>query len=63
MGYQVFGEIYIAEAIGRSLISATPGCAAVAAQTVGATLGAGLFMWLVPMSRIHAMAPAGTPSR
>jgi hypothetical protein len=28
MGYRIFGEIYIAEAIGRPLIWATPGCAA-----------------------------------
>ena len=28
MGYRIFGEIYIAEAIGRPLIYATPGCAA-----------------------------------
>jgi hypothetical protein len=28
MGYQIFGEIYIAEAIGRPLIWATPGCEA-----------------------------------
>jgi hypothetical protein len=28
MGYQTFGEIYIAEALGRSLIWSTPGCAA-----------------------------------
>jgi hypothetical protein len=28
MGYQIFGDVYIAEAIGRPLIWATPGCAA-----------------------------------
>lgn len=28
MGYRIFGDIYIAEAIGRPLIWATPGCAA-----------------------------------
>jgi hypothetical protein len=27
MGYEIFGEIYIAEPIGRALIWATPGCA------------------------------------
>ena len=28
MGYRIFGEIYIAEAIGRPLVWSTPGCAA-----------------------------------
>jgi hypothetical protein len=28
MGYRIFGDIYIAEAIGRPIIYATPGCAA-----------------------------------
>jgi hypothetical protein len=28
MGYRIFGDIYVAEAIGRPLIWATPGCAA-----------------------------------
>jgi hypothetical protein len=28
MGYQIFGDVYIAEAIGRPVIWATPGCAA-----------------------------------
>lgn len=28
MGYQIFGEIYIAEAMGRPLVWASPGCAA-----------------------------------
>jgi hypothetical protein len=28
MGYRIFGEIYIAQALGRPLIWATPGCAA-----------------------------------
>jgi hypothetical protein len=27
MGYRIFGDIYIAEAIGRPIIYATPGCA------------------------------------